>query len=83
MASLKTGIVLAALAGSALLAGCASQGTTAQGAGAAVPTAAVPAPAPAPAENACKNHASCKTAPPPMACKTVNSCNGAHSDDAN
>lgn len=80
MASLKTGLVLAALAGTVLLAGCASQGTTAQGAGAAVPTAA--APAPVPAENACKNHAACKAAPPPMACKTVNSCN-TRADDPN
>lgn len=76
MASLsKIGVAIATLSASVVLAaglsGCASQGASAQGAG-----AVVPAPAPMPAQNACKNRATCK-AVAPVGCKGSNSCRGA------
>ncbi len=76
MASLsKIGVAIATLSASVVLAagltGCASQGTSAQGAGAVVPAPA----APMPAQNACKNRATCKAVvAPPVGCKGSNSC---------
>lgn len=82
MASLsKIGVAIATLSASVVLAaglsGCASYGTSAQGAGAVVP--ASEAPAPMPAQNACKNRATCKTVvAPPVGCKGSNNCRGAN-----
>ena len=78
MASLsKIGVAIATLSASVVfaagLSGCASQGTSAQGAGAVVPASA--APAPMPAQNACKNRATCKAVvAPTVGCKGSNSC---------